>query len=273
MFSPIPDSGNHEVQESCFQALLDSHLGKRVTKPLPIHQPILCGKKKRRIPEPSASYQHVTVKRAKLDEGSEGTPSTLASDSVFRPLEDSPQLGSMKSPTNSNESPASLNIGPSLLSQKRDLKRRAYSHDEPDVGALVCRCCRKERRGLQAGLCTRCSKGLAKAAGFAGSYGGSAIIGDAARSVKLTCAQGHAWTVPLAKACRAWCGQCRSERQARKSKELEDLRARIESKNIKLQQELFQEAQESACPEALSIDQLLEPVAAEAQSQAELDAS
>jgi hypothetical protein len=58
------------------------------------------------------------------------------------------------------------------------------------------------------------------------------MIGDAARSVKLTCEQGHAWYVALSKACRAWCGKCRAERQARKSRELEDIRARIESKNI-----------------------------------------
>ena len=129
----------------------------------------------------------------------------------------------------------SISLGPSKVSQMREIKRRAYSHDEPEVDPLVCRCCRKERRGLQAGLCARCSKGLAKAAAYAGSNGGSAVICVNARSVLITCAEGHQWSLPLAKATKAWCKQCREQQRARKQAELEALRNKIENKNIQLQ--------------------------------------
>jgi hypothetical protein len=130
MFSPIPDHGPRDLQEDCFRTLVQNHVNPKAPGPASFPTNTLCGKK-RRIPD-DALAQNSTNKRRKVDENSDcsaETPSTVASESLFKPLPEEPAAVKMDSGISQD-----LNLGPSLISVlKRDIKRRAYSHDEPDV--------------------------------------------------------------------------------------------------------------------------------------------
>jgi len=249
MFSPIPEASSGNLSIDGFKALIAQSLPSNTKTPAPMAPSFLCGKKKRWIPDALNDTWGPTTKRTKVSETeSFETPSTIASEGEGKDLGESQALKPEPILPGSNLN--SMNLGPSKISLlTRELKRRAYSHDEPEVDPLVCRCCRKERRGLQRGLCARCSKGLAKAAAYAGSNGGSAVICDLARSVRITCAEGHQWSLPLAKATKTWCKECWEYQRAKKQEELEALRNRIDNKNIELQAQLFLQAQQIAVNE------------------------